>query len=41
MLHEMELPEKITVSESARAEIQKLMEDAAGKKPRIYVAGFG
>ena len=32
---------QITVTESARGELSKLMKDTAGQKPRIYLAGFG
>lgn len=41
MLHEMKRPEQITVSENAKAELQKLMADDPGKLPRVYMAGFG
>jgi len=33
--------EQIIVSESARDELKKMMQDAGQKKPRIFLAGFG
>ena len=41
MLQEMQSKAPITVSASARAELERLIADAAGQKPRIYVSGFG
>lgn len=41
MLQEMQKDAQIMVSESARAELEHLMTEAEGQKPRIYVSGFG
>ncbi len=41
MLQEMAKREQIAVTETARTELKKLLADAEGQRPRIYIDGFG